>query len=155
MIRVRRFSPKDREVLRAAIDGVCAEGMMATPRFQPTPAWEHALSVPACPCHLLLVAEERGEIVGWCRLFPVPGDGCGPAMELGIGVRAEWRRQGLGRALLAEALRWAGRQGLPVVLQTRRENLPARRLFEESGFRPVGEEGGLLRMCRPIEEESR
>lgn len=126
---------------------------MATPHFCPTPAWEHALSAPDCPCHLLLVAEEWGEIVGWCRLFPEEGDG--PALELGIGVRADRRRQGLGRALLTEALRWAGRQGLPVVLETRRDNLPARRLFAQYGFRPAGEERGLLRMCRPVEEERR
>ena len=155
MRRVRPFAHEDAARLQEAIDGVCAEGRMATPCFQPTPAWRHALELPDCPCHLLLVAEEAGQILGWCRLFPVPGDGGGPSLELGIGVRAERRRQGLGRALLAEALRWAGRQGLPVVLETRRDNLPARRLFERCGFRPVGEEGDRLKMYLPVQEESR
>lgn len=153
MSRIRRFASTDTVGLYETIDGVCAEGMMATPHFSPTPAWEHALGAPDCPCHLLLVAEDGGEIVGWCRLFPE--DGNAPALELGMGVRADRRRQGLGRALLTEALRWAGRKGLPVVLETRRDNLPARRLFEGCGFRPAGEKGNLLRMRWSAEEERR
>ncbi len=153
MIRIRPFAPEDVGRLQETIGDVCAEGMMATARFCPTPAWQHALDAPGCPCHLLLVAEAQEEIVGWCRLFPK--DAGDPALELGIGVRAGWRRQGLGRALLGAALRWAGRRGLPVVLETRRDNLPARRLFARCGFRPAGQEGDLLRMRRPVEEERR
>lgn len=133
------------EDLVTALDAVCAEGMMHTPRFEPTPAWEHALSQPDCPCHLLLVAVEGAHIAGWCRLFPL-AEG---TLELGIGVVAPYRRQGRGSALLAAALDWASARGMPVVLETRTDNLPAIRLFTRAGFRVIGESDSHWQMRYP------
>ncbi len=126
-----------------AVNAVCAEGMMRTARYEPTPAWEHALAEPDCPCHLLLVALDGADVVGWCRLFPAGED---REVELGIGVLSGYRRQGVGRALLSAALEWADRRKADVVLQTRSDNLPAVRLFGQKGFRTVHREGGLLTM---------
>ncbi len=144
-IEVRPFQPADRPGLVAVVDAVCAEGIMRTPRFIPTPAWEHALAHPDCPCHLLLVASDGDRVTGWCRLFP-NGDG---ALELGIGVAAPYRRQGVGRALLEAALGWALEQGMPVVLETRTDNIPAIRLFTHLGFRIVGQEDDHWQMQYP------
>ncbi len=118
---------------------------MRTPRFEPTPAWEHALREPECPCHLLLVAAEGAYIAGWCRLFPTDGG----ALELGIGVVTPFRRQGGGRALLAAALDWASARKMPVMLETRTDNIPAIRLFARSGFRMVGQADGHWQMRYP------
>jgi len=118
---------------------------MRTPRFEPTPAWEHALAQPDCSCHLLLVAADGANIVGWCRLFPTDEG----ALELGIGVVAPYRRRGLGRALLGAALEWASARGMPVVLETRTDNAPAIRLFTRSGFRVVGQQDGHWQMRYP------
>jgi len=118
---------------------------MRTPRFEPTPAWEHALARPDCPCHLLLVAEEGANVVGWCRLFPTDEG----ALELGIGVLGPYRRRGIGRALLGAALEWASARGMPVVLETRTDNAPAIRLFTGSGFRVVGQQDGHWQMRCP------
>ncbi len=145
MTAIRPYRPSDREALIEAINGVCAGGMMRTPRFIPTPAWEHALARPECSCHLLLVAAEGESIVGWCRLFPT-GEG---ALELGIGVAAPCRRREVGRALLEAALDWARAQGMPVVLETRTDNIPAIRLFTRAGFRTVGEQDGHWQMQYP------
>jgi len=135
----------DQNSLIGTINAVCAEGMMRTPRFEPTPAWEHALAQPDCPCHLLLVAVEGANVVGWCRLFPTDEG----ALELGIGVVASHRRQGIGRALLGAALEWASARGMPVVLETRTDNTPAIRLFTRSGFRVVGQGDGHWQMRYP------
>ncbi|MGB9777695.1 MAG: GNAT family N-acetyltransferase [Anaerolineae bacterium] len=142
-IEVRPFQLADHPGLVAAVNSVCAEGMMRTPRFIPTPAWEHALAQPDCPCHLLLIAAEGPQVVGWCRLFPTDGE----ALELGIGVLGPYRRQGLGRALLEAALDWA--RGMPVVLETRTDNIPAIRLFTRFGFRIVGQEDGHWQLEYP------
>ena len=142
---VRLYHPSDRQNLVDAINAVCAGGMMRTPLFEPTPAWEHALARPDCPCHLLLVAEDGANVVGWCRLFPTDEG----ALELGIGVVAPYRRRGLGRALLGAALEWASARGMPVVLETRTDNAPAIRLFTRSGFRVVGQQDGHWQMRYP------
>jgi len=143
--KIRRYRMADQNSLIGTINAVCAEGMMRTPRFEPTPAWEHALARPDCPCHLLLVAVEGATVVGWCRLFPTDEG----ALELGIGVLGQYRRRGLGRALLGAALEWASARGMPVVLETRTDNTPAIRLFTRSGFRVVGQGDGHWQMRYP------
>ncbi len=139
--------------MRRTINDVCAEGMMVTPSFQPTPLWEHALEGQDCPHHLLLVAEVGEQVVGWCRLFPPDCGRLASSVELGIGVAAPWRRQGVGRTLIAQALDWACRRGLEVTLTTRSDNGPARRLFEEAGFTIDGCSGNDVQMVfRPRKE---
>ena len=68
---IRRYLIEDKEKLIAAINIVCAEGRwLHTPRYLPTPAWEHSLAEPECECHLLMVVVDGPKIVGWCRIFP-------------------------------------------------------------------------------------
>lgn len=136
-MKVLPFSdPTQSEDLVAALDAVCAEGMMHTPRFEPTPAWEHALSQLGCPCHLLLTALDGTQIVGWCRLFPTDNEG---EAELGIGLLTSARGQGLGARMLGKAIAWARGRGLArLVLTTRSDNLRALRLFTRYGFAPTG-----------------
>lgn len=106
---------------------------MHTPRFEPTPAWEHALGQPDCSCHLLLIALNGEQVVGWCRLFPT---GKGEA-ELGIGLLASARGRGLGRCMVSEAIAWARRREVNrLVLTTRSDNYQAISLFMGYGFKP-------------------
>lgn len=143
---VRSYEPGDWRGLQEAIDSVCAEQVMATPRFQPTPAWQHALVDARCRCHLLLVAVAEGRVVGWCRLFPERcADGI-DSVELGIGVLRDWRGQGIGTALLDWALAWAAERRLGCVLTTRADNEPALRLFRAAGFRTQSGKNGTLEM---------
>jgi RimJ/RimL family protein N-acetyltransferase len=135
---IRPFAPGDLTGLTAAIDAVCGEGRwMSTRRFEPTPAWEHALGWPRCSRHLLLVAEIERTIVGWCRLFPTgPCNGFQPEVSLGIGVLQSYRDQGIGTSLVHQALRWASSSGMwSVTLSTRTNNARAIHVFEKCEFR--------------------
>ncbi len=147
---VRPFTPADRPALLAAVDAVCAEGTwMQTRRYEPTPAWEHALRRAHCTCHLLLVAVAGRQVVGWCRLFPAAD---GAAADVGIGLLPAYREQGWGTAMLRAAVTWARRAGLrELTLTVRADNARARHVFAKIGFRPAGvPEQGWERMVYPL-----
>ena len=113
---------------------------MRTTRFEPTPAWEHALAEPDCPCHLLLVAHDEERPVGWCRLFPtgVPGEA-----KVGIGLLPPYRDHGMGTRMLQQSLAWACWQNLArLTLTTRDDNQRAIHVFEKCGFSPTGRSEG-------------
>jgi GNAT superfamily N-acetyltransferase len=152
MITIRPYHLSDRPALHQVIDCVCLEcGLMETPRFQPSPAWERALAHPDDShfCLLLACADDRA--VGWCRLFPVDPDQRRGALELGIGLLASYRGYGTGTRLLRAALEWAQSRGAPEVrLWTRTENTSARRLFAHFHFQTVCQQGGRIWMTLPL-----
>ncbi|SDG05829.1 ribosomal protein S18-alanine N-acetyltransferase [Terriglobus roseus] len=56
-----------------------------------------------------------------------------------IAVAPEWHRQGVGRALMQEVLRWAESAGAAELrLEVRVSNTGAQKLYEESGFHSNG-----------------
>ena len=58
---------------------------------------------------------------------------------LSLGVLPQWRRRGVGQALLTAVSAEAGRRGLgALVLEVAVDNTPARRLYEACGFAPAG-----------------
>ncbi len=105
---------------------------MATRRFEPTPAWLHALETLGCLCHLLLVAIDGGQVVGWCRAFP---DLEGDSAEVGLGLLSDFRGVGLGSTLMKWTVEWAKERGLRTLrLSTRPDNKRAIHLFQKFGF---------------------
>ncbi len=139
----RPFAYPDQAGLTAAINTVCAEcRFMRTSCFQPTPAWLHALEQTACPRHLLLLVEDtdEGQIVGWCRFFPLPEcNGLACEVELGIGLLLDYRGRGLGKALVGRGLNWAAAAGIRrVTLTTRADNVRALCLFRRFEFVATG-----------------
>jgi ribosomal-protein-alanine N-acetyltransferase len=67
-----------------------------------------------------------------------------------IGVRVEWRRKGLGAALLGAALEAGARAGArTAVLEVRAGNLAAQALYRGFGFEVVGERRDYYRS--PVE----
>jgi RimJ/RimL family protein N-acetyltransferase len=153
---IRHFAPTDRVSLERAIDAVCAEGRwMSTTCFQPTPSWRHALQEPTCSRHCLLVAEDRDRIVGWCRALPSECKAKVNEAELGIGLLAPYRNQGLGTQLVRCALDWAGEANLPRLrLRTRKSNTRARRVFTRCGFRPLDISGDWIKMVYPVADSA-
>ncbi len=91
----------------------------------------------------VFVAEAAGAIRGYAKLDLV--EGAHPAGEdlpqgwylMGIGVLPEWRRRGLGRALVAARLAVVGEA--PCFTFTTRENLASIALNQGFGFEEVGE----------------
>lgn len=155
MIRTRQFAPGDGQGLAHTIDAVCGEGRwMRTVRFEPDALWEHAFANADCQCHLLLLAEDGSDIVGWCRVFPAGGDW---DALLGIGLLAPYRDRGIGTDLIRRALDWARQAGYRQVrLSTYADNMRAIHVFQKCGFRftmsPVGH---LLEMtCDLATEET-
>ncbi len=140
----------DRKVLEAIIGILCSERhWMHTTHFEPTPAWEHALAEPECPCHLLLVACDGEEPIGWCRAFPTERTG---EAEIGIGLLPPYRNRGLGTRMLQRAIEWARKQGLErLVLTTRDDNHHAIHVFAKCGFTPTGrKDGRWIEMALPL-----
>lgn len=77
-------------------------------------------------------------------------------------VHPDWRRQGIGERLLLAFLDLAvDRHAHEATLEVRLSNLPARRLYEKFGFRPVGlrpryysddNEDALIMTTEPLDE---
>jgi len=148
-LQVRRFVSEDRPGLVQAINAVCGEGRwMSTTRFEPTPAWIHALQEPECPYHLLLVVEDGEEIVGWCRTFPKDGSNEAKEVLLGIGLLPAYRDRGLGTDLIRRSLAWARDAGYRrVSLTTRPDNTRAIHVFQRCDFAFTGKtHGQMLKM---------
>lgn len=158
-LQIRPYGASDCEMLVDAIDQVCAEGRwMQTDRYVPNESWKHALALPECPCHLLLVACDGDRLIGWCRAYP---DEDFLSAEIGIGILGAYRERGLGSVILQQAVLWAVERGLVTLhLETRQDNGRALHTFEKIGFRVLSPElaippppPGWLKMVLPTSPE--
>lgn len=107
-------------------------------------------AIAATPNNLLLLAwaPER-ELIGYLRLAASSETAVAQVAELGLIVAADYRHQGLGRALMATALDWA-EQEAPlhrIQLEVQQRNQAARRLYQTFGFQ---EEGHLVESYRAV-----
>ena len=95
-----------------------------------------------------MALDADGGICGHVDLRARPERASNHRCLLGMGVHRDCRRQGLGERLLATALDWAhAQEGLDWVdLEVISSNLPARRLYERSGFVFAGEIPDLFRI---------
>lgn len=84
---------------------------------------------------LFLVAEEGGEILGYCGALTALDEGD----VLNVGVRPERQRQGIGRRLIGALARKMDERGVAsLYLEVRVSNQAAIDLYEASGFKQVG-----------------
>ena len=97
--------------------------------------------------HLLVarIREDSGEMVAGYLCFWLVAD---EVQILNVAVHRAYRRQGIGRALLAHCLHFGSRKkARKAVLEVRSSNSPAQCLYCSLGFRAVGERpdyyGGL------------
>jgi ribosomal protein S18 acetylase RimI-like enzyme len=79
----------------------------------------------------VLVAEWEGQVAGYISCHASAGRG-----QIGLlGVKSEARGRGLGKSLVAEALRWfAGRGTAEVTVVTQARNLAAQQVYQKAGF---------------------
>jgi RimJ/RimL family protein N-acetyltransferase len=74
-------------------------------------------------------------VVGFCDIIPHTAQGFAHVARLGMGVRSEWRRQGLGRRMLDACLSLARNSDIEKVeLEVFSDNVAAVRLYESFGF---------------------
>jgi [ribosomal protein S18]-alanine N-acetyltransferase len=86
-------------------------------------------------CARSILAEADGKIIGYVLFWVLPG-----AMDIhNIAVHANYRRHGIARVLLGQVIDEAKRQSITrVLLEVRRSNLPAQKLYEAMGFTTTG-----------------
>jgi ribosomal-protein-alanine N-acetyltransferase len=86
-------------------------------------------------CARSILAEADGKIIGYVLFWLLPG-----AIDIhNIAVHVEFRRRGIARVLLGRVIDEARRQSvIHVVLEVRKSNLPAQKLYETMGFLTVG-----------------
>jgi ribosomal-protein-alanine N-acetyltransferase len=105
-----------------------------------------------------LVVVRRGEIVAYGGVWVMVDE----AHVTTFAVHPRYRRQGIGEKLLLALLDLSiERHAREATLEVRLSNLPARRLYEKYGFRPVGirpryytdnGEDGLIMTTEPLAE---
>ena len=160
---IREVAQEDLPALFVYLDDHLRDnGKDGAPLFQPMPRAESFFPVDKRAGFALGLSTTVGE-PGWRRgWFALDEDGaiCGhidlrarPERTarhrclLGMGVHRDWRRHGLGSRLLDHAVDWAREQALAWVdLEVLSNNLPARRLYEHSGFVQTGEIPDLFRI---------
>jgi ribosomal protein S18 acetylase RimI-like enzyme len=77
----------------------------------------------------------EGIVVGFCDILPNSTVGFTHVARLGMGVRSEWRRQGIGRRLLDACLALARNKGIEKVeLEVFSDNIGALKLYESFDF---------------------
>ena len=82
-----------------------------------------------------VVARAGAEVVGFAGLWVMVDE----AHITTFAVHPRWRRRGVGQRLLLRLLELANdRRAREATLEVRLSNVPARRLYEKYGFRPVG-----------------
>ena len=86
-----------------------------------------------------LIAIDNSKIVGWCHIKPDRWEGFTHAGWLGMGILKEYRGQGIGSALLDQALAEARKRGMErVELSVFASNVTAIHLYEKFKFEIEG-----------------
>jgi ribosomal-protein-alanine N-acetyltransferase len=126
-ITLRTYTPEDFETLYE-IDQACYEPAIAYSRRE----FRNYLRFPGAEC---VIAEENGEVVGFCLTSHQQARG----YIITIDVLAEFRRRGVGTALLAEVeRRLAGRGVKEIGLETATDNESAIAFWQKHGYRTRG-----------------
>jgi ribosomal-protein-alanine N-acetyltransferase len=87
------------------------------------------------PTHIYVVAEENGEIVGYSGLWMVANEG----QIYNVAVREDFRKKGVGYAMLSHLLELAKEQNqTSFTLEVRASNEAAIRLYGKLGFKSSG-----------------
>lgn len=97
---------------------------------------------------LTAVAEEDGTVYGLYILHPNNIGRCGHLCNASYAVKSGCRGRHIGEALVTDCMEQAAKAGFRILQFNAvvASNLPARRLYEKLGFRPLGEIEGGFRM---------
>ena len=126
-------------IREADVSDAASLARLATQLGYPTTtaeAEQRAAAVLGRPEHLVLVAEEGGDVVGWVHVAPSVTLESDPSAEVaGLVVDEEFRGRAIGARLIAEAEAWAARQGYGLMrVRSNVKRNRARRFYERAGF---------------------
>ncbi len=111
-------------------------GFVEAPPFRDSRKWMKSVLDARYP---FLVVTEDSTVVGWCDIGPREREGFRHTAELGMGLRAEVRGNGLGSRLLKRTIALCRRRRIEKLeLQVYASNVPALRLYEKFGFEVEG-----------------
>jgi ribosomal protein S18 acetylase RimI-like enzyme len=83
--------------------------------------------------------EDQARVVGWCDISPMKREGFTHRGTLGMGVHKDFRRRGIGRKLIDQAISRAKKLGLErIELEVFASNTPAIKLYKKLGFMVEG-----------------
>jgi RimJ/RimL family protein N-acetyltransferase len=139
-VEIRPVRESDAPSLREAVRAVAMEKWyLATVdgfSIEQTSAFVDHIIANSLP-QVMAVADDQ--VVGFCDILPNPAKGFTHVGRLGMGVRCEWRQQGIGRRLLAACLPLARNAGIEKVeLEVFADNIGAMRLYQSFGFTGEG-----------------
>jgi RimJ/RimL family protein N-acetyltransferase len=140
---IRPAQPRDADAVAALARAVSAEpeGWLLTIDSWRSSSDErrYLRALRRHPDAVVLVAELDGRLVGRLSLARDPHPASRHVADLGLMVAKSFRRQGIGRALLAAAVKWARENGITKLeLHVFPHNEAAIRLYERFGFEREG-----------------
>ena len=110
---IRDTLPDDAKAVSVLVDAVARERryLAATAGFSEESTASFIASVQAAKgVHLVALVDDA--VVGWCDIAPASFEGMTHVGRLGMGVKAGFRGQGIGKGLLKAALSRAFSRGL-------------------------------------------
>jgi hypothetical protein len=148
-VAVRRAVPSDAARIVALYNSVAAEGIYITPEAYPwsAEAEKEFIRLEKMRGSGRFLAFLDGEVAAECSVIRHPAPKRRHTANLQIAVLKSCRRAGIGRNLLAHALRWASNEGIgKVTLEVFADNAPAIGLYHSAGFFEEGRRAKQLRI---------
>lgn len=136
-VLLRRVRLDDAAGFRDCLDAVARDSLMlgqsSAPPLERVQAFIANVIEGGHPQWVMLAGTQ---LIGWCDAIPAWADGLAHRGQFGMGLRRDWRGQGLGRRLAEAVIAQARADGrlARLDLEVRADNLPAIRLYERLGF---------------------
>ena len=142
-VSVRPARPLDAERIarvqlstwRTAYSDLLPAEALDLPEEQVAAMWLHAVEAPPTPRHVVLVAMERDELVGFAASVPAADEDVDPATTAELStllVEPRWGRRGHGARLVAASVDGWRQDGCTTAVTWAWERDPATRSFLES-----------------------
>lgn len=138
---IRPAAIEDAEKIHTLLDEVGSENIyiMAEPGERAVTQIKELIRQQGNNRNLILVADSYGEVIGVLGFIGGPFNKTSHVIEVGMAIRKNFRRSGLGSTLLREAISWARKKGFyRLELGVLATNDQAIALYKKFGFQEEG-----------------